>query len=234
MAIAPVGIVDYKASNNVHFGHRSHKNDSVHSQEPKVASKMVTIPLATLMTLMPLANSNNDAVAQTRASEQTELLAQNTKKSKLPFVSAFAHEKNIVHTERFEFAGEMHNLVFCSERYDQNASGPIKNVYVIPDGYNKPYLYQDPPTVLRLIHHNIGENEYCGILVREEVEFKNGPTRRFYTEYKLPDDVANTMVTFLAGKNKKLENQSKVGFEQTTNPRRMTPYVTDMYGNPIE
>ena len=235
MAIAPVSSVDNRIhGNNVNFGHRSHKNDSVQPQEPKVASKMVTIPLATLMTLMPLAVSNNDAVAQTRASEQTELLAQNTTKA-LPFesihIGAFYE---IVHIERFKFAGKMQNLIFAHERHKGYGANDVNRVFVVPDGYDDRKKLADPPFATILRYHNIGANEYCGLIVREPLESNSRGASEMVSEYKLPDDVANTLVSFLAGTLPNMKNKTPMRFVETTNPKRILSYLEDGLGRIIK
>lgn len=241
MAIAPVGIVDYKASNNVHFGHRSHKNDSVHSQEPKVASKMVTIPLATLMALMPLANgaSQGSASAQNRMPEQTELLAQNvtSKRSKVPYECPhFEANYRVVHNERFSSSGKMQNLVFANyaSDYIKGEKDVVSQVYLIPDGYVS-HVIKTPAEVRTLVYHNLGPGkEYCGVIVFDDIyeDEDKGATGDFkgtyVAEYRLSDDAANVLIDMLAGKSK-MKNETSIKFVETTNPNRQYPYMYNPY-----
>ena len=246
MAVLPVSSVDVNSYNNsVHFGQKAHKNEDTTAHQPKHVSKMVTIPLATLMALMPLANGagQGSASAQTKASEQTELLAQNTtRKSNYPFDHGyFVANNRILHTERFSYAGKMQTMVFARNLNSNYLKGnEVNGVYIIPDGY-KTNSGKTPPQVAQLVYHNLGPGkEYCGAIVHEDFYESEDPNGflgdykgTYISEYKLSEKAANALIDMLAGESK-LKNKTGIKFIETTNPNRAYPvYKNKLTGQRI-
>lgn len=242
MVVLPISRLDNRIyNNNVNFGQIArHNEEEVQSHQPRKASKMVTIPLATLMALMPIANSNNNAVAQTRGTAQTELLAQNTSRrtTKYPFDHRyFLANNDVVHTERFKAAGKMQTLVFTHNSSSRSGfkDNDVERIYMIPDGY-KTNSSKTPAQVTKLVYHNIGKDkEYCGIIVHEDIydgETSNGVLGEYkgtlVNEYRLPDEVANTIIRMMSG-NSNLNNKTPIKFVETTSAKRQYPYMSNKY-----
>ena len=124
----------------------------------------------------------------------------------------------------------MQNLLFCQPANEGDYWKPnaVKGVYMIADGY-KTNLSIRPPMVTKVVYHNIGKDkEYCGIIVHEDQHKDGKYVATYIAEYKIPDNIANTLLAFITD-NSKFKNKTPIGYAETNDTKCLFPYYYNKY-----
>ena len=104
--------------------------------------------------------------------------------------------QEILYVYKFEASNKKYNLIFASN----GQMNSVNYVYIIPidsQGSSNNTIW--PPEIMQLRHHDIGENDFCGAIIDEDLE-KNGKYRgTLRYEMKLPDEVAQKVVDLVTG-----------------------------------
>ena len=110
------------------------------------------------------------------------------------------------------FSSDGHNLTIVYASGNFWGEDYIENVYIFEEG--EPLL--ELKEVDAFVDHNIGPtSEFCGALITREVYDKNGRAQGIIEkEFRLPDEVAETLVALLTNKLE-WKNQTNIGYIET-------------------
>lgn len=233
MAVLPVSSVKFNSS-RVNFGNIREEEDEVQEQPRQSSSigKKLAVPVIVLMAMNPsllqaqdkyVPNSNNEL----NDGHFIELVAK-------PYTAPEADYD-------FTLVGNKYDYLKwpCFDRLDvkmvRNATGNNSPYYMVYTSYlknrgksvvNEVYFVKKegnvsnsgadfPPRVEELIYHDIGKDEYCGVLTRESMIDSNGERYGYLIrEIRIDDDNAREMVKLLQDESK-YKNETKIKMSKT-------------------
>lgn len=133
--------------------------------------------------------------------------------TKAPFGVAELIGRKIYKAESFVNNGQKYYIVYSGR---QN-SKIVNRVTVFPEGFrneNGKLL----PVVHELIYHDLGKGkEFCGVLVISNTVLKNGGSKNTIEEIRLPNEVAQNLIDFMAG-DTEMKNMSSISYSKTQSP----------------
>ena len=93
-------------------------------------------------------------------------------------------------------------LLFTTGR-DDKVENRVSEIYYIEDSYDKKQ-FKEPPCILSLIYHDLGEKSFLGIKIIERFRPINGDyvQKTFISEVKLNDEAAQYLINFLTNDTK--------------------------------
>lgn len=130
--------------------------------------------------------------------------------TKAPFgvVDLIGHK--IHHADTFMKNGKKYYIVYSGI----NNADYVDKVTVFPTGFDSPKGTQ-VPYIQELIYHDLGKGkEFCGIIVRSRVTLSNGDSKVTKEEIRLPNEVAQNLIDFLAD-DTKMENRTSISYSKT-------------------
>lgn len=235
MAVLPINSVN-TGNHTLNFQGRKRKAEKNISEEryeqPNQAGKMVTIPVAVLMALATTSLNAKTPANQEfdRNIDQTELLAyvspseQSTTQQSGKTSDYYAQLNKLKKAGRviktIEVPGrESYTMVLLrDEALKEDETDCCTSIIMLPykdKTSTQKITYLDVPKIIRLIYHDIGDNEFCGAMV-ERRTITNSEYHSDIQEIKLPDEAANIIIKLLADKSDYV-NLTDIEFEKTTN-----------------
>ncbi len=238
MAVAGLGI-GLGANSYVNFaGQNSRKNNGDTEGSPveynrslnNLAKVLVIVLMAMLPAMMdaktPVANLSEMDEAKTEIiapilidSEELDEMTtiapyfsnpQNVQ-TKAPFGIATLSGHKIHHYDTFMKNGKKHYIVYSGI---SNADY-VDKISVFPEGFKVAKEGKLLPWVQELIYHDLGKGkEYCGIIVRSVQELQNGKFKTTYEEVRIPNEVAQNLIDFLAD-DTQMENRTRISYSRT-------------------
>lgn len=96
-----------------------------------------------------------------------------------------------------------------------NNADYVDKVSVFPEGYNGVKEGKLLPRVTKLVYHDLGKGkEYCGIIVISTQKLKNGDFKRTTEEVRLPNEIAQNLIDFMAD-DTKMKNRTSISYSKT-------------------
>ena len=233
MAVLPINSVNTR-NHTLNFQGRKRKAEKNISEEryeqPNQAGKMVTIPVAVLMALATTSLNAKTPANQEfdRNIDQTELLAyvspseqsttQQPEKTKdyYTYLNKLKNAGRVIKT--IEVPGrESYTMVLLrDEALREGERDFCDRIILLPHqqvDFDKNGNFQEAPEITKLIYHDIGDNEFCGVFVECMRKVNNKYTTKS-GEIKLPDDAANIIIRLLNNKSDYV-NFTDIKFERT-------------------
>lgn len=234
MAILPISSVSVKNNSRlVSFGMRNGDDDNNNNSEgynfPRRAqSKMVTIPLATLIAMSTIVANANEPLDNNLNIEKVNKIEMVDQSSKLVQLDRKPYKlvrgipvKEVISTERngnkyyMIFAGGKPNdkvvdvVYFTNAKYTGRVAG-IDNVL--------------PGTVSKLVLHK-GEKPTMGVVYSQQFEGDNKNLEDWTLETIIPPECANPLIDLMVGESQWQYQPAggKIKFEETNNPKPQTP-----------
>ncbi len=234
MAILPISSVSVKNNSRlVSFGMRNGDDDNNNNSEgynfPRRAqSKMVTIPLATLIAMSTIVANANEPLDNNLNMEKVNKIEMVDQSSKLVQLDRKPYKlvrgipvKEVISTERngnkyyMIFAGGKPNdkvvdvVYFTNAKYTGRVAG-IDNVL--------------PGTVSKLVLHK-GEKPTMGVVYSQQFEGDNKNLEDWTLETIIPPECANPLIDLMVGESQWQYQPAggKIKFEETNNPKPQTP-----------
>lgn len=239
MAVSGLGI-GLNVNHYVNFvGQNSRKNNGDTEGSPveynRSSNNLAKVPVIVLMAMLPAMMNAKTPVTNLSEMEdaKTEIIApipidseeldemttvapdfsnpQNVQK-KAPFgvTSLLGHK--IHHYDTFMNNGKKHYIVYSGI---SNADY-VNKVSVFPEGFDRVKEKKQLPYVRELVYHDLGKGkEYCGIIISQTQVLNNGENfKTTETEIRLPNEVAQNLIDFLAG-DTKMENRTYIKYSKT-------------------
>ena len=238
MVVSGLGI-DLDVNRYVNFaGRNSRKNnsDSLPVEYNRSSNNLAKVPVIVLIAMSPvMMNAKTPITDLSETNEaKTEMVApilidseeldemttiapdfsnpQNVQ-TKAPFGVAELIGRKIYKAESFVNNGQKYYIVYSGR---QN-SKIVNRVTVFPEGFrneNGKLL----PVVHELIYHDLGKcKEFCGVLVFSNTVLKNGDSKKTIEEIRLPNEVAQNLIDFMAG-DTEMKNMSSISYSKTKSP----------------
>lgn len=135
--------------------------------------------------------------------------------TKAPFgvTSLLGHK--IHHYDTFMNNGKKHYIVYSGI---SNADY-VNKVSVFPEGFDSVKEKKLLPYVRELVYHDLGKGkEYCGIIVITHQILKNGKSKTIKEEVRIPNEVAQNLIDFLAD-DTKMQNNTSISYSKTKSPQ---------------
>ena len=236
MAIAPVINASF-TSGNVNFQGKNKKSEQGNPQPiDNKAGAMVTVPVALLMALATgsinaKAANNNNEYAEANPTEMVSEVPQASSQSQTAksrdyytYLKFAKEDGKIIQSREIINKDGSYTMIFLKDSPDSKGCSEIVLLPYNFQSLDKYYNTIDPPTVRKLIHHNLGENkEFAGAYVHY-IEYGANDMKFIDKEIKISDDAANDIIDLLAGDNK-YYNFTGIKFVQT---KRTTLFPPDI------
>ena len=245
MAVSGLGI-GLNVNHYVNFaGQNSRKNNGDTEGSPveynRRSNILAKVPVVMLMAMSPAMMDAKTPVTNLSEMEEakTEMVApipidseeldeaitiapdfsnpQNAQK-KAPFgvTSLLGHK--IHHYDTFMNNGKKHYIVYSGI---SNADY-VNKVSVFPEGFDSVKEKKLLPYVRELVYHDLGKGkEYCGIIVITHQILKNGKSKTIKEEVRIPNEVAQNLIDFLAD-DTKMQNNTSISYSKTKSPQLRT------------
>lgn len=245
MAVSGLGI-GWDVNRYVNFaGQNSRKNNADTEGSPveynRSLNNLAKVPVVMLMAMSPAMMDAKTPVTNLSEMEEakTEMVApipidseeldeaitiapdfsnpQNAQK-KAPFgvTSLLGHK--IHHYDTFMNNGKKHYIVYSGI---SNADY-VNKVSVFPEGFDSVKEKKLLPYVRELVYHDLGKGkEYCGIIVITHQILKNGKSKTIKEEVRMPNEVAQNLIDFLAD-DTKMQNNTSISYSKTKSPQLRT------------
>ena len=241
MAISPLSSIGLRQNSKINFTSRKNiGNIEEYKPENRKGTDLSKMPVIILLATVPsnaLAKNLNDIAGESSANK-TEIgytkenksepstyvikpETQKTQQSNAPYKYESLKYQQINYEQKFKAMGREYNLLFASNGSKDNA----QYVYVIPansDGNRRSEIF--PPEVQQLIHHDIGEGDFCGAVITEDLTEKGTDKYRgtFRYELKLPDEVAQKIVDLVTG-HSDIQNSTQIRINTVEYPNLLPP-----------
>lgn len=138
---------------------------------------------------------------------------QNAQK-KAPFGVTSLLGQKIYHYDTFMKDGKKHYIVYSGISNGDYVSW----VSVFPEGFDSVKEKKLLPYVRELVYHDLGKGkEYCGIIVITHQILKNGKSKTIKEEVRIPNEVAQNLIDFMAG-DTEMKNMSSISYSKTKSP----------------
>ena len=245
MAVSGLGI-GLNVNHYVNFaGQNSRKNNGDTEGSPveynRRSNNLAKVPVFVLMAMLPAMMDAKTPVTNLSEMEEakTEMVApipidseeldeaitiapdfsnpQNAQ-TKAPFgvTSLLGHK--IHHYDTFMNNGKKHYIVYSGI---SNADY-VNKVSVFPEGFDSVKEKKLLPYVRELVYHDLGKGkEYCGIIVITHQILKNGKSKTIKEEVRIPNEVAQNLIDFLAD-DTKMQNNTSISYSKTKSPQLRT------------
>ena len=240
MVVMPVSVAStgFGANSYVNFsGQNRRKNNGDTEGSPieynRSSNNLAKVPVIVLMAMSPAMMNAKTPITNLSEMEEakTEIIApipidseeldemttiapdfsnpQNVQ-TKAPFGVAELIGRKIYKAETFVSKGQKYYIVYSGR---QN-SKYVNSVTVFPEGFrneNGKLL----PIVHELIYHDLGKGkEFCGVFVSADTVLKNGKVKNVREEIRLPNEVAQNLIDFMAG-DTEMKNMSSISYSKT-------------------
>lgn len=230
MAVLPINSVSTNA-NQYTFTGRNDKKDS-HKANP-LASVSVIVMLA----MAPMAEGKQPAQFVPIDSEHlTALVAQANATAPKAYEYTQTQEDELVQRVPNLKSNRIQKIIDCTGNKQKgkllfttskgDTSSTVWGVYYIQNDY-KGNNNLRPPSVTKIIYHDIGEDSFLGILIHEEIMAKkNTAVNCLIREVRLDDKSAQYLIDFVAG-DTNFKNYSGIKFEETQNSNLKALIILD-------
>lgn len=238
MAVSGLGI-GLNVNHYVNFaGQNSRKNNGDTEGSPveynRRSNNLAKVPVVMLMAMSPAMMDAKTPVTNLSEMEEakTEMVApipidseeldemttiapdfsnpQNVK-TKAPFGVTDLLGHKIHHADTFMKNGKKYYIVYSGI----NNADYVDKVSVFPEGYNGVKEGKLLPRVTKLVYHDLGKGkEYCGIIVISTQKLKNGGFKRTTEEVRLPNEIAQNLIDFMAD-DTKMKNRTSISYSKT-------------------
>lgn len=240
MAVLPINRVN-AGNHTVSFQARKKTDENIgegKTNNSQAAGKMVTVPVAVLMAL---ATTSLNAKAPASSNfdkniDQTELLAYASPseigeastasaktKDYYTYLNNLKRNGRVIKTIEVPGRRESYTMVLLrDEPRKKNQTDCCDKVIMLShlhENKDENGNFQNAPEVSQFVYHNIGTNEYCGVVV--DVTRKVDDELVFIKyEIKLPDDAADVVIDLLANDNDYV-NLTDIQYVKTTDAKLM-------------
>lgn len=134
--------------------------------------------------------------------------------TKAPFGVTSLLGQKIYHYDTFMKDGKKHYIVYSGISNGDYVSW----VSVFPEGFDGVKEKKQLPYVRELVYHDLGKGkEYCGIIVITHQILKNGKSKTIKEEVRIPNEVAQNLIDFMAG-DTEMKNMSSISYSKTKSP----------------
>ncbi len=134
--------------------------------------------------------------------------------TKAPFGVTSLLGQKIYHYDTFMNNGKKHYIVYSGI----SNSDYVNKVSVFPEGFDSVKEKKLLPYVRELVYHDLGKGkEYCGIIVITHQILKNGKAKTIKEEVRIPNEVAQNLIDFMAG-DTEMKNMSSISYSKTKFP----------------
>lgn len=232
----------FGANRYVNFaGQNSRKNNGDTEGSPveynRNSNNLAKVPVIVLMAMLPaMMNAKTPVTNLSEMDEaKTEMVApipidseeldeattiapdfsnpQNAQK-KAPFGVTSLLGQKIYHYDTFMKDGKKHYIVYSGISNGDYVSW----VSVFPEGFDGVKEKKQLPYVRELVYHDLGKGkEYCGIIVITHQILKNGKSKTIKEEVRIPNEVAQNLIDFMAG-DTEMKNMSSISYSKTKSP----------------
>ena len=242
MVVMPVSVAStgFGANSYVNFsGQNRRKNNGDTEGSPieynRSSNNLAKVPVIVLMAMSPAMMNAKTPITNLSEMEEakTEIIApipidseeldemttvapdfsnpQNVQK-KAPFgvVALLGHK--IHHYDTFMKDGKKHYIVYSGI----GKADYVNKVTLFPEGFKVSEDGVLLPWVQELVYHDLGKGkEFCGVIVRSAKKLQNGKYKEMTEEVRLPNEVAQNLINFLAD-DTKMENRTRIKYSKTT------------------
>lgn len=230
MAVLPINSVSTNA-NQYTFTGRNDKKDS-HKANP-----LASVPVIVMLAMAPMAEGKQPAQFVSIDSEHlTELVAQANATAPKAYEYTQTQEDELVQRVPNLKSNRIQKIIDCTGNKQKgkllfttskgDTSSTVWGVYYIQNDY-KGNNNLRPPSVTKIIYHDIGEDSFLGILIHEEIMAKkNTAVNCLIREVRLDDKSAQYLIDFVAG-DTNFKNYSGIKFEETQNSNLKALIILD-------
>ena len=218
MAVLPINSVSTNA-NQYTFTGRNDKKDS-HKANP-----LASVPVIVMLAMAPMAEGKQPAQFVPIDSEHlAELVAQANATAPKAYEYTQTQQDELVQRVPNLKSDRIQKIIDCTGNKQKgillfttskgDTSSTVWSVYYIQNDY-KGNNHLRPPSVTKIIYHDIGEDSNGGILIQEEIMAnKNTNVKCLIREVRLDDKSAQYLIDFVAG-DTNFKNYSGIKFEET-------------------
>lgn len=230
MAVLPINSVSTNA-NQYTFTGRNAKKDS-HKANP-----LASVPVIVMLAMSPMAEGKQPAQFVPIDSEHlTELVAQANATAPKAYEYTQTQEDELVQRVPRLKLKKIQKIIDCTGNKQKgkllfttskgDTSSTVWSVYYIQNDY-KGNNHLRPPSVTKIIYHDIGEDSFLGILIQEEIMAdKNNTVKCLIREVRLDDKSAQYLIDFVAG-DTNFKNYSGIKFEETQKSNLKALHIID-------
>lgn len=217
MAVLPINSVSTNA-NQYTFTGKKDKNS--HKANP-----LASVPVIVMLAMAPMAEGKQPARFVPIDSEHlAELVAQANATAPKAYEYTQTQEDELVQRVPRLKSKKIQKIIDCTGNKQKgqlvyttskgDTSSTVWSVYYIQNDYNGNNNLR-PPSVTKIIYHDIGEDSFLGILIQEEIMAKkNTAVKCLIREVRLDDKSAQYLIDFVAG-DTHFKNYSGIKFEET-------------------
>lgn len=242
MAVSGLGI-GWDVNRYVNFaGQNRRKNNGDTEGSPieynRSSNNLAKVPVIVLMAMSPAMMNAKTPITNLSEMEdaKTEIIAPipidseeldemttiapdfskpHTTQVKAPFGVDELIGHKIHHYDTFMKDGKKHYIVYSGI----NNADYVNKVSVFPEGFDRVKEKKLLPYVRELVYHDLGKGkEYCGIIVITHQRLKNGNYKTIKEEVRLPNEVAQNLIDFLAD-DTKMQNNTSISYSKTKSPQ---------------
>ena len=218
MAVLPINSVSTNA-NQYTFTGRNDRKDS-HKANP-----LASVPVIIMLAMSPMAEGKQPAQFVSIDSEHLiELVAQANATAPKAYEYTQTQQDELVQRVPNLKSDRIQKIIDCTGNKQKgillfttskgDTSSTVWSVYYIQNDY-KGNNHLRPPSVTKIIYHDIGEDSFLGILIHEEIMAnKNTNVKCLIREVRLDDKSAQYLIDFVAG-GTNFKNYSGIKFEET-------------------
>lgn len=217
MAVLPINSVSTNA-NQYTFTGKKDKNS--HKANP-----LASVPVIIMLAMSPMAEGKQPAQFVSIDSEHLiELVAQANATAPKAYEYTQTQQDELVQRVPNLKSDRIQKIIDCTGNKQKgillfttskgDTSSTVWSVYYIQNDY-KGNNHLRPPSVTKIIYHDIGEDSFLGILIHEEIMAnKNTNVKCLIREVRLDDKSAQYLIDFVAG-GTNFKNYSGIKFEET-------------------
>lgn len=217
MAVLPINSVSTNA-NQYTFTGKKDKNS--HKANP-----LASVPVIIMLAMSPMAEGKQPAQFVPIDSEHlTELVAQANATAPKSYEYTQTQQDELVQRVPRLKSKKIQKIIDCTGNKQKgqlvfttskgDTSSTVWSVYYIQNDY-KGNKNLRPPSVTKIIYHDIGEDSFLGILIQEEIMAnKNTNVKCLIREVRLDDKSAQYLIDFVAG-DTNFKDYSAIKFEET-------------------
>lgn len=236
MAISKINSVNIFKSNNTATETKNTNHTPIKNNITK-ASKIVSIPVAILMSMHPSllnAQNNNDGKKYIDSSQKyVEQMLNGDNFQEYDFNLPFnLQELFLVDVEQFKINNKPYTMYFTdfgkTSDYPENS---ITGIYIVPDNYSTVMLEAEelsaPPKLEKLLLHNTGKKYFYSAIVSEILYNDITNKQELLTkELRLPYNIGQKLEKLLNGESDfVLPNNYNVEFEEVFGKDLMQPHI---------
>lgn len=133
--------------------------------------------------------------------------------------SDYIEPENVQFSMDFKAEGKNWTMYYV-DRLKKNRSDKnfVSNVYFVPEDYKRVIKHivegSQPPKLEKVRYHDIGANEFIGVVVSEYIVYNDYITKIITREIKVPDEIGNELLgLFLGDTNFKLNPRLEKSLE---------------------